>query len=64
MALDDLDEIHAFIEDTEGADAADRLLDSLYDCFGRIAGSPGLGHRRPDLTGYDVFSGRPCAGMR
>ena len=55
LALDDLDAIYAFIEDAEGADAADRLLDSLYDSFERIAASPGLGHRRPDLTGYDVF---------
>lgn len=55
LALDDLDAIHAFIEDAEDADAADRLLDSLYDSFEKIAASPGLGHRRPDLTGYDVF---------
>ena len=50
LALEDLDAIHGFIEDVEGADATDRLVDALYDSFEMIAANPGLGHRRPDLT--------------
>lgn len=55
LALDDLDDIHAYAEDLVSADAADQLIDALYDAFETIAGSPGLGHRRPDLTGHEVF---------
>lgn len=55
LALDDLDEIHAYIEDVEDAAAADELIDDLYNAFERIGANPGLGHRRPDLTDFDVY---------
>jgi plasmid stabilization system protein ParE len=55
LALDDLDGIHAYVEDIEDDDTADRVIDDLYDAFEKIAASPGMGHRRQDLTDYDVF---------
>jgi Plasmid stabilization system protein len=55
LALDDLDEIHAYIEDVDSEAAADEIIDDLYNAFERIGANPGLGHRRQDLTDYDVY---------
>lgn len=55
LALDDLDAIHAFLEEVQDEDAADTIIDELYDAFDRIATNPGLGHRRQDLTEFDVY---------
>ena len=55
LALDDLDGIHVYVEGIEDGDAADRAIDGLYDAFKKIADNPGMGHRRQDLTDYDVF---------
>jgi plasmid stabilization system protein ParE len=35
---------------TENLDAADRVIDTLFAAFERLAAMPGLGHRREDLT--------------
>ncbi len=55
LALDDLDAIHAFMEEVQGEDAADAIVDELYNAFDRIGANPGLGHRRQDLTEFDVY---------
>ncbi len=55
LALDDLDEIHRHVEDLVGTGPADRLVEDLFAAFRRIGLSPGLGHRRRDLTDLDVF---------
>jgi len=52
-ALDDLDEIDAYIAENNPA-AADRVVDSLFEAFDTLAGSPGLGHGRQDLTKLDL----------
>ena len=38
----------------ENVDAADRVLEDLYRTFGRLATTPGMGHKREDLTRRDV----------
>jgi plasmid stabilization system protein ParE len=55
LVLDDLDEIYAYVEDIKGEDAANLVIDDLYDAFAKISSSPDMGHRRQDLTDYDVF---------
>lgn len=54
-ALNDVDDIHAFIEERYGPEFADSVVDRLYGAFGKISAQPGLGHRRQDLTEYDVY---------
>jgi plasmid stabilization system protein ParE len=48
-ALQDLQELWDYIA-TENLDAADRVVDTLFAAFERLAAMPGLGHRREDLT--------------
>ena len=48
-ALQDLQELWDYIA-TENLDAADRVIDTLFVAFERLAAMPGLGHRREDLT--------------
>ena len=48
-ALQDLQELWDYIA-TENLDAADRIIDTLFAAFERLAAMPGLGHRREDLT--------------
>jgi plasmid stabilization system protein ParE len=48
-ALQDLQELWDYIA-TENLDAADRMIDTLFAAFERLATMPGLGHRREDLT--------------
>jgi plasmid stabilization system protein ParE len=48
-ALQDLQELWDYIA-TENLDAADRLIDTLFAAFERLATLPGLGHTREDLT--------------
>jgi plasmid stabilization system protein ParE len=48
-ALLDLQELWDYIA-TENLDAADRMIDTLFAAFERLAAMPGLGHRREDLT--------------
>ena len=48
-ALQDLQELWDYIA-TENLDAADRVIDTLFAAFERLAAMPGLGHTREDLT--------------
>ena len=48
-ALQDLQELWDYIA-TENLDAADRMIDTLFAAFERLAAMPGLGHTREDLT--------------
>lgn len=46
----DLNEIWDSISD-ENLEAADRVLAAIYEHIALIAGTPGIGHMRPDLAG-------------
>ncbi len=50
----DLDEIWEFIA-ADNVDAADRWIGVLFDAFDALSGSPGIGHRRDDLTSHPVL---------
>jgi toxin ParE1/3/4 len=52
-SLRDLQEIWEFIS-ADSFDAADRVLEDFYRAFARLAGTPGMGHKREDLTHRDV----------
>ncbi len=54
LAVDDIDEVAAYVEKHEGDTAADRLINDIYAAFVRLAEMPGLGHRRPDITALPV----------
>jgi antitoxin ParD1/3/4/toxin ParE1/3/4 len=49
----DLDEIWEYIADDD-VDAADRWIGRLFDAFEALARTPGMGHKREDLTDYPV----------
>lgn len=53
-ALGDLQEIWEFVSE-DSFTVADRLLEEFYLAFDRLAGMPGMGHKREDLTGRDVL---------
>jgi len=53
-ALGDLQEIWDFISE-DNLDAADRVMEDFYRAFGQLAETPGMGHRRADLTNRDVL---------
>lgn len=48
-----VDEIGAFVAN-DSVDAALRVLDALEDAFTLIAATPGIGHKREDLTSRPV----------
>ena|SRR5215468_7349479 len=48
-AVADLDEIWEFIA-ADNLDAADRVLDEIYETIRFLVASPLMGHTRPDLT--------------
>jgi plasmid stabilization system protein ParE len=48
-AFADLDEIWEYIAQ-DNVDAADRVLADIRSTLTTLAGSPHIGHRRPDLT--------------
>jgi toxin ParE1/3/4 len=48
-AFADLDEIWEYIAQ-DNIDAADRVLADIHSTLTLLAGSPQIGHRRPDLT--------------
>lgn len=50
----DLDEIWEYIA-ADNLDAADRWIGELFDAFEALGQSPGLGHRREDLTPHPVL---------
>jgi plasmid stabilization system protein ParE len=39
----------------DNLDAADRWIAKLFDAFEGLAQTPGLGHRREDLTSYPLL---------
>ena len=39
----------------ENPEAAERVEERLYEAFGLLAGNPGLGHERSDLTDRPVL---------
>ena len=50
----DLDQISEYIG-TDDIDAADRWIGELFDAFEALGQTPGMGHRREDLTSYQVL---------
>jgi plasmid stabilization system protein ParE len=50
----DLDDIWEYIAQ-DSIDAADRWIGKLFDAFDALAGTPGMGHKREDLTAYPVL---------
>jgi plasmid stabilization system protein ParE len=53
-AVLDLEEIWDYIA-SDSIGAADRWIAKLLDAFKDIARTPGIGHRREDLTDYPVL---------
>lgn len=49
-AAADLRDILAYIADKSGPERADQVAARFRAMFTKLAGHPGLGHRRPDLT--------------
>jgi len=52
-AESDLNEIWAYIAE-DSPDAADRWIDKLFDAFESLAKTPGIGHKRLDLTDFPI----------
>jgi plasmid stabilization system protein ParE len=50
----DLDEIWEYIA-ADNVEAADRLIGRLFDAFEALGRTPGMGHKREDLTSYPVL---------
>jgi plasmid stabilization system protein ParE len=50
----DLDDIWEYIA-ADNIDAADRWIGKLFDAFEALGQTPGMGHRREDLTSYPVL---------
>jgi toxin ParE1/3/4 len=50
----DLDEIWEFIA-ADDIDAADHWIEKLFNAFESLGQTPGMGHRRDDLTSYPVL---------
>jgi len=50
----DLDAIWDYIAQ-DNIDAADRWINKLFDSFQSIAQTPGMGHRREDLTAFPIL---------
>ena len=53
-AESDLDEVWEYIA-ADNIDAADRWIGKLFDAFETLGQTPGIGHRREDLTSYRVL---------
>jgi plasmid stabilization system protein ParE len=50
----DLDGIWDYIAE-DNIDAADQWIGRLFDAFDAIGDTPGIGHKREDLTAYPVL---------
>jgi plasmid stabilization system protein ParE len=50
----DLDGIWDYIAE-DSVDAADRWINKLFDAFDAIGETPGIGHKREELTAYPVL---------
>jgi len=53
----DLDDIWEYIA-ADSIDAADRWIGKLFDAFEALGRTPGMGHKREDLTWHPVLAGR------
>jgi plasmid stabilization system protein ParE len=49
----DLDEIWEYIA-ADNIEAADRWIGRLFDAFEALGRTPGMGHKREDLTPYAI----------
>ena len=58
----DLDEIWEYIA-ADNIEAADRWAGKLFDAFEALGHTPGMGHKREDLTPYAVLF-RPVGPSR
>ncbi|MGO9864997.1 MAG: type II toxin-antitoxin system RelE/ParE family toxin [Terriglobales bacterium] len=54
-AEDDLRQIWRYLLGEAGLAIADRIQGELVNAFEGLAGVPGKGHKRPDLTNRDVL---------
>ena len=50
LAADDLNGIWHYLAEEASEEFADRTLEKLVHTFSELAETPGIGHRRPDLT--------------
>jgi len=50
----DLDDVWEYIA-SDSIDAAERWIEKLFDAFEALGRTPGMGHRREDLTSYPVL---------
>ena len=50
----DLDSIWEYIAEDD-IDAADRWIEKLFEAFEKLAQTPGIGHKRDDLTEYPLL---------
>ena len=50
----DLDSVWEYIA-ADSIDAADRWIEKLFDAFEALGQTPGMGHKREDLTPYPVL---------
>lgn len=50
----DLDEIWEYIA-ADNVEAADHWIEALFDAFEALGQTPGMGHKREDLTRYPVL---------
>ena len=53
-AAGDITEIFDYIAE-DSIDAAQRVRAEVYDAMRKLARSPGLGHKRPDLTNRELL---------
>ena len=51
----DLQQIWRYLLTEAGLAVANKIQAELVDAFEDLAGAPGKGHRRPDLTKWDVL---------
>jgi plasmid stabilization system protein ParE len=54
-AEEDIFEIWSYLAKEASVALADQVESELFDDFSLLARSPGIGHRRQDLTSYPVF---------
>jgi antitoxin ParD1/3/4/toxin ParE1/3/4 len=50
----DLDDLWEYIAQ-DSVQAADRLMAEIFEAFEVLAGNPGIGHKREDLTNFPVL---------
>jgi antitoxin ParD1/3/4/toxin ParE1/3/4 len=55
QAEEDVFEIWRYLADVAGVRFADQVESELFDDFALLARSPGLGHKRQDLTRFPVL---------